>query len=257
MQEIQALERFASDAQAACFRASAGDLQIGLLSAGVSPCDLQFPSIPWETQETGCQVRPATQSVGTQDGMGIKFIDHNLKDCDLHHLSTTIMDGYLKKHHYGSGSSHPFSEGPHVIEAVVEHFQSVSPIALSNAPDSEIQDVDHEVSFTRPFRGVHLLSYIDDTYPVVLPACSQCTITPEQLVMAELAKLLPQKDCLLTRSAYVQAQSTDVGTLAASIDDAIQPAVTISVTEGSRSPQVAQRGPEQDSNVEVEVAFAK
>ncbi len=57
--------------------------------------------------------------------------------------------------------------------------------------------------------------------------------------MAKLVKPLPQKDCLLTRSAYMWAQSTDVGTLAASANEMIQPAVMVPVAEGSRSPQAA------------------
>ncbi len=192
--------------------------------------------------------------------MGIEFIDCNLKDCDLHHSSTKIMDGYLKKCGYRSSSGHPFSEGPRVIGAMADRFRSVSPIVLRNTPDSEIQafrDVDCEVFSSWPFRGVHLLSYTDDTYPVILPTCSQSTITTEQLSMVKLVKPLPWKDCLLTRSAYVWGQSTDVGSLAASADETIQPAVTVSVAEGSCSPQAAQQGPEQDSNAEVEAAFAK
>ncbi len=45
VQEIRDLERFTADACAACFRASAGDLQFGLLHAGIAPLDLQFPSV--------------------------------------------------------------------------------------------------------------------------------------------------------------------------------------------------------------------
>ncbi len=112
VQEIHALERFAADARAACFRAGAGDLQIGLLTAGVSPYALQFPTIARETQETGCQAGPTTQSISTQDGTGIEFIDHNLKDCDLHHLSTKIMDGYLKKCGFDLVQAIPSARGP-------------------------------------------------------------------------------------------------------------------------------------------------
>ena len=127
VQEIRDLEWFAADAHAACFRAGAGDLQFGLLSAGVAPSDLRFPSVPRETQETGCQAEPSTQSTSTQDGPGIRFIKRNLKDCDLQPSSTKIMDEYLQKHGYGpineeDDSSHPFCLRAHVIGAVGGRF---------------------------------------------------------------------------------------------------------------------------------------
>lgn len=130
LQEIHSLERFVADAQTACFRVSAGDLQISLLAAGVSPHDLQFPSIPQETQETSCQGGPVTQSTATQDGTGIAFIDHKLQDCELHPSSTQIMDEYLVKSGYepghgGNVSNHSFPEGPHVIRAATDCFKLV------------------------------------------------------------------------------------------------------------------------------------
>ncbi len=46
VQEIRNLEQFAADTHTACFQAGAGDLQFGLLHAGVAPSDLQFPTVP-------------------------------------------------------------------------------------------------------------------------------------------------------------------------------------------------------------------
>ncbi len=45
VQEIRDLKWFAANAHTACFRAGAGDLQFGLLHAGVAPSDLQFPTV--------------------------------------------------------------------------------------------------------------------------------------------------------------------------------------------------------------------
>ena len=220
VQEIRDLEWFAALARTACFWAGMGDLQLGLLATGVSPIDLQFPSVPRETQEVGCQAEPATRSTGTQDGPGVKFIDHHLMDSDLHDTSTEFMDEYLKESGYGPSqggdlSGHPFKEGPHVLGAIGDCFKPVSLIRLWGTPDSKIQafrDLDHEMFPSQPFRGVHVLAYTEDTYPVVLPTRSKRTIITEQLsqTMLELAKLLPKKDCLLDRREYVKAQITAV-----------------------------------------------
>ncbi len=220
VQEIWELERFAADARAACFRAGAGDLQFGLLRASISPLDLQFPSVHRETQETGCQANPCTLSTSTQDGPGISFINRNLMDCPLQASSTKFMDEYLEGHGYGpvsekDHSSHPFCRGPSYVEVVGSRFCSVSPISLRTTPDSEIQDfrdLDREMYPARPFRGVHVLAYTDDTYPVILPTRSSCTIITEQLSrsMLELVEPLPMKDSLLSRSEFVRAQHAAV-----------------------------------------------
>ena len=218
VQEIRDLERFAADAHAACFWDGAGDLQIGLLSAGMAPSDLRFPSVPKETQETGCQAEPSTQSTSTQHGPGICFIKRTLKDCDLQPSSTKIMDEYLQKHGYGpinkeDDSGHPFCLRACVIRAIGGHFRSVSPIQLRTTPDSEVQafhDLDREMYPSRPFRVVHMLAYKDDMYPVILPTRSHRTIM-QQLAhsLVELVKPLPLKDSLLTRGEYVRAAAAD------------------------------------------------
>ncbi len=213
VQEIRDLERFTADARAACFRAGAGDLQFGLLRAGIAPLDLQFPLVHQETQETGCQANPCAQSTSTQDGPGIQFIKQNLKDCVLQSSSTEIMDGYLKEHGYGPDceddrSGHAFRLGPRHVAAVSDRFRPVLPVSPQITPDSEVQDfrdLDHEMYPAHPFRGVHVLAYTDDTYPVVLPTRSGRTIITEQLshTLLELVKPLPKKDNLLTRSEFV------------------------------------------------------
>ncbi len=215
VQEIQDLQRFAADACAACFRASAGDLQFG-----ISPLDLQFPSVHHETQETGYQANPCILSTSTQDGPGISFINRNLMNCPLQASSTKFMDEYLEGHGYGpvseeDHSSHPFHRGPRYVKAVGSRFRPVSPISLCTTPDSEIQDfqdLDHEMYPARPFRGVHVLAYTDDTYPIILPTCSSRMIITEQLShsMLELVKPLPMKDSLLTRSEFVRTQCVAV-----------------------------------------------
>ena len=91
----------------------------------------------------------------------------------------------------------------------------MSPISLWTTPDSEIQDfrdLDREMYPARPFRGVHVLAYTDDTYPVVLPTRSSRMIIMEQLSrsMLELVKPLPMKDSLLSRSEFVRAQHTAI-----------------------------------------------
>ena len=145
VQEIRDLERFAADAHTACIRAGAGDLQFGLLYAGVAPSDLQFPSVPQEMQETGCQVEPCTQSTATQDGPGTHFINRKLMDCALQSSSTQYMDEYLQAHGYGpdnegDNSGHSFRLGLRVIGANGNRFHPVSPIAFRTTPDSEVQD---------------------------------------------------------------------------------------------------------------------
>ncbi len=68
--------------------------------------------------------------------------------------------------------------------------------------------MDREMYPACPFRGVHVLAYTNDTYPIVLPTRSSHTIITEQLShsMLELVKLLPMKDSLLSRSEFVRAQ---------------------------------------------------
>ena len=282
VQEIRELEWFIAHTRTACFRAGAGDLQLGLLAAGISPFDLQFPSVPRETQEVGCQAEPTTQSTGTQDGTGVKFIDCHLMDSDVHYTSTEIMDNYIKESGYGPCqggdiSSHPFYKRPHVLGAIGDRFKSVSPITLQSTSDSEIQafqDLDREMFSSRPFRGVHLLAYMDDTYPVVLPTHSKRTIITEQLsqTMLELAKLLPKKDCLLSRSEYVKARSTAVdpapkrpahgmvktaSTASGTVETASTASGTVetaSTVEETRPLQAARGGQETDSHTEVEAA---
>ncbi len=272
VQEIRELEWFIAHTRTACFRAGAGDLQLGLLAAGISPFDLQFPSVPQETQEAGCQAEPTTQSTGTQDGTGVKFIDRHLMDSDLHYMSTEIMDEYLKESGYGpcqGGNvlSHPFYEGPCVLGAVGDHFKSVSLIMLRSTLDSEIQalrDLDHEMFSSRPFRGVHVLAYTDDTYLVVLPTCSKRTIITEQLsqTMLELAKPLPKKDCLLSRSEYVKARSAAADPapkrpahrMLRTASTASGTVETASTAEETRPLQAARGGQETDSHTEVEAA---
>ncbi len=220
VQEIKELEQFAADARAACFRAGAGDLQFGLLRAGVTPLDLQFPSVRRETQETGCQANPCTLSTSTQDGPGIRFIRKNLMDCPLQASSTRFMDEYLEDHGYGpvdeeDRSSHPFRRGPRVVGAVGEHFCLVSPIAPWATPASEIQDFrdeDWELYPSRPFRGVHVLAYTEDTFPIILPTHSGQSVITEWLSRAMLEREwpLPKKDSLLHRSEFVRAQHTAV-----------------------------------------------
>lgn len=64
-----------------------------------------------------------------------------------------------------------------------------------------------------PFRGMHLLSYTDDTYPVCLPTHSRHPFITQQLfqTLVELQKPLPEKDHLHTRDAYVRGLCT-IGT---------------------------------------------
>ncbi len=50
---------------------------------------------------------------------------------------------------------------------------------------------------TQPFRGVHLLAYTDDTYPVVLPTRSRRSFITEQLLRT-------------SRDQYVKAQSATI-----------------------------------------------
>ncbi len=267
VQEICDLERFAVDAHAACFRAGAGDLQFGLLSAGVAPSDLQFPSVPRETQETGCQAEPSTQSTSTQDGPGIRFIKRNLKDCNLQPSSTKIMDEYLQEHSYGPNneeddSGHPFRLRARVIGAVGGRFRSVSPVKLRTTPDSEVQafcDLDQEMYPSRLFRGVHVLAYRDNTYPIVLPTHSRCTFIMQQLLhsLVELVKPLPQKDSLLTRGEYVRAAAADPvpGRFGHGLSETTLTTSESVEAAGEACPHEAGRGGrETDSHTEVEAA---
>ncbi len=269
VQEIRDLERFAADAHTACFRAGAGDLQFGLLHAGVAPSDLRFPTVPRETQETGCQAGPCTQSTATQDGPGTRFINWELMDCVLQSSSTLHMDKYLQANGYGpinegDNSSHSFHLGSCVIGVNGNRFRPVLPITLQTTPDSEVQnfrDLDHEMHSTQPFRGVHLLVYTDDTYSVVLPTRSRRTFITEQLLRAigELAKPLPQKDSLLSRDEYVKAQSATVDSAPSRSNRGVSE--TDSDTCGSveaageaRPFEAARGGQEMDSRTEVEAA---
>ncbi len=269
VEEIQELEHFAADAHAACFRAGAGDLQFGLLRAGFAPVDLQFPSVHRETQEMGCQANPCALSTSTQDGPGISFIKRNLKDCPLQASSTKYMDEYLGKYGYGpvdeeDRSSHSFRCGPRYVDAVGSRFRSVSPISLQTTPDSKIQefrDQDREMHSERPFRGVHVLAYMDDMYPVVLPTRSRRTIITEQLsrTMLELEKPLPAKDSLLSWNDYVKAQQAAVDPAACgsgqSSIEAVQAAVEPAEAVWGTCPLGAvRRGQETDSRTEVEAA---
>ena len=270
VQEIRDLERFAADARAACFRAGVGDLQFGLLRARIAPLDLQFPSVHRETQETGCQANPCTLSTSTQDGPGIRFIRKNLKDCPLQASSTKFMDEYLEGHGYGpvdeeDYSSHSFRSGPCVVGAVGSRFRSMSPISLRTAPASEIQDfrnLDRELYPACPFRGVHVLAYTEDTYPVVLPTRSGRSVITERLshAMLELEKLLPKKDSLLSRSEFVRAQHAAIDPVvcrsshrsADTIQATVEPA---EAAGGARPPGAVRGGQETDSSTEVEAAL--
>ncbi len=269
VQEIKELEWFAADARAACFRAGAGDLQFGLLRAGVALLDLQFPSVCRETQEMGCQANPCTLSTSTQDGPGIRFIRKNLMDCPLQASLTKFMDEYLEDHGYGpvneeDRSSHPFCRGPRVIGAVGEHFCSVSPIAPRTTPASEIQDFrdeDRELYLSCPFRGVHVLAYTKDTFPIVLPTCSGQSIITERLsrAMLEQERPLPKKDSLLYRSEFVRAQHVAVDPAAGGSShesaDVVQATVEpAEAADGACPPGAVQGGLEMDSCTEVEAA---
>ncbi len=197
-----------------------------MLAAGVSPQDLQFPTVPCETQETSCQAEPMTRSTATQDSTGIAFIDHNLRDCELHSSSMWLMDKYLvdggyESGHGGSVSDHSFRDGPCVLGAVADRFMSVSPITFRETPDSEVQDhreADCDAFPSWPFRGIHLISYTDDTYPVCLPTRTKRSFITEQLsrTLVELEEPLPDKDHLHTRDAYVRGQRSGAGAPAAS-----------------------------------------
>ncbi len=170
--------------------------------------------------ETGCQAGPCTQSTATQDGPGTCFINWKLMDCVLQSSSTLHMDKYLQANGYGpinegNNSSHSFRLGSRVIGANGNRFCPVSPITLRTTLDSEVQnfrDLDCKMCSTRPFRGVHLLVYTDDTYPVVLPTRSCRAFMTEQLscTVGELVKPLPQKDSILSWDEYVKAQSATI-----------------------------------------------
>ncbi len=183
-EEIHALERYVADACTACFHVGVGDLQIGLLSAGIAPPDLCAPSIPCDSQETGVQALVASRSTCTQDGVGLDRIDRKLQDCVLHPTSTEIMDEYMEDWGYeldseGSHPGHSFHKGPWIVKAVADRFQTVPPMAVRGVPDSEIQDLrnlDCESSVSRPFRGVHFLLYTDDQYPICLPTQSTAAL---------------------------------------------------------------------------------
>ncbi len=267
VEEIRELERFAVDARAACFSAGAGDLQFALLKAGIAPQDLLFPSVHRETQEMGCQANPSTLSTTTQDGPGIQFIKQNLMDCPLQDLSTEHMDVYLADCGYRPADgedrfSHSFRNGLCYIGAVGPHFQSVSPISFRTTPDSKIQqlrDQDRERQPGRPFRGVHILAYTEDMYPVVLPTRSERTIISEQLscTLVELEKPLPAKDSLLSRSEFVRSQRAPVGPIVSESGQSslggVQTAVEPSKAAGGTRPIEAVRGgQEMDSCIEVE-----
>ncbi len=225
---------------------------------------------PRETQETGCQANPCTLSTSTQDGPGIRFIRKNLKDCPLQASSTKFMDEYLEGHGYGpideeDNSSHSFCSRPRVVGAVGSRFCSVSLISLWMAPASEIQDfrnLDRELYPAHPFRGVHVLGYTEDTYPVVLPTRSGHSIITEWLshAMLELEKLLPKKDSLLSRSEFVQAQHVAVDPVICGSShgsaDTVQATVEPAEVAGGARPLGAVRGgQETDSSTEVEAAL--
>ncbi len=125
------------------------------------------------------------------------------------------MDVYLQECGYGPADeedhfSHSFRNGPRYVGAVGKRFQSVLPISFRTTPDSKIQelrDQDRERQPGCPFRGVHILAYTEDMYPVVLPTCSGRTIISEQLscTLVELEKPLPAKDSLLSRNEFVRS----------------------------------------------------
>ncbi len=190
-------------------------------------------------------------------------------DCVLQSSSTLHMDKYLQANGYGSinkgdNSGHSFRLGSHVIGANGNHFCPVSPITLQTTQDSGVQnfqDLDREMHSTRPFRGVHLLAYTDDMYPVVLPTRSRHTFMMEQLsrTVGELAKPLPQKDSLLSRDEYVKAQSATVNPAPnrsdcrASETDS-DACGSVEAAGGACPFEAARGGQEMDSRTEVEVA---
>ena len=179
-----------------------------------------------------------------------------------------FMDEYLEGHGYGpiseeDHSSHPFRHGPHYDEAVGSCFRPVSPILLRTTPDSDsdFRDLDCEMYPAHPFRGVHVLAYTDDTYPVVLPTRSSRTIITEQLSrsMLELVKPLPMKDSLLSRSEFVRAQHMAVdpapGGSGHGAPETVQTTVEpVEAAGGARPVEAVRRGQEMNSRAEVEAA---
>ncbi len=193
-------------------------------------------------------------------------------DCKLQLSSTKIMDGYLQKHSYGpsrggDATSHAFHSGLRVVRAVGNRFQSILPIAFWITPDSEVQalqDLDHKLSPSRLFRGVRLLSYMDDMYPVILPTRSRRTFIAEQLSRSgvELVEPLPQKDGLLSRGEYLRAENAAVDpTPSRSAHGTTETTPTASEmveaasTASETCPlEAARGGQETDSHTEVEAA---
>ena len=180
------------------------------------------------------------------------------------------MDEYLEGHGYGpvdeeDYSSHSFRSGPRVVGAVGSRFCSMSPISLRTAPASEIQDfqnLDQELYPAHPFRGVHVLAYTEDTYPVVLPTRSGHSVITERLshAMLELEKPLPKKDSLLSRSEFVRAQHTVIDPVVCGSGhgsaDTVQATVEPAEAAGGARPPGAVRGGQQtDSSTEVEAAL--
>ncbi len=189
-------------------------------------------------------------------------------DCALQDSSTEHMDVYLAECGYGPADGedhfgHSFRNGPRCIGAVGPRFESVSPISFQTTLDSKIQelrDQDRERQPGRPFRGVHILAYTEDMYPVVLPTRSGRTIILEQLsrTLVELEKPLPAKDSLLSRSEFVRTQCTPVDPVVSESGQsslrAVQTAVEPSEAAGGTRPIEAVRGgQEMDSRIEVEV----
>ncbi len=190
-------------------------------------------------------------------------------NCPLQASSTKFMDEYLEGHGYGpiseeDQSSHPFHRRPCYVKAVGSRFRPVSPISLRTTPDSEIQDfrdLDCEMYPACPFRGVHVLAYTDDTYPIVLPTRSSHTIITEQLShsMLELVKPLPMKDSLLSRSEFVKAQHTAVDPAPSgsshgapeTVQTTVEP---VEAADGACPIEAVRRGQEMDSRTEVEAA---
>ncbi len=233
----------------------------------MAPSDLRFPTVHRETQETGCQAEPSTQSTSTQDGPGIHFIKRNLKDCELQPSSTKFMDEYLQKHGYGPNneeddSGHPFRLGARIVDAVGDRFHSVSPIKLRTTPDSEVQafrDLDQKMYPSQPFRGVHVLAYTDNTYPVILPTCSCHTFITQQLShsLVELVKPLPLKDSLLTRGEFVQAATADSvpgGFGHGTSETTMTTSGLVEAAVEACPHEAGQGGQETDSHTEVEAA---
>ncbi len=133
--------------------------------------------------------------------------------------------------------------------------------------DSEVQawhDLDRELFPSRPFRGVHLMSYTDDMYPVSIPTRSRHTFITRQLsrTVVELAEQLPQKDSLLSRGKYIKVENTAEGPApsgsAHRTTETISTVSEVASTASETRPlEAAQGGQERDSHTEVEATPAE